>query len=65
MEKVKLIKIAMIEKNIKNFSELATIMGEKRQNVQMFMKTLQTGKPREESLMKYSKVLDIPIEKLK
>ena len=65
MEKAKLIKIAMVKKNIKNFSELATIMGEKRQNVQMFMKTLQTGKPREETLNKYAKVLDIPVEKLK
>lgn len=65
MEKLKRLKIAMIEKGIKNYSELGNLLGISRQEVHSFTKTLQTGKPKEETLQKYADVLGITVDKLK
>lgn len=65
MEKLKRLKIAMIEKGIKSYSELGTLLGISRQEVHSFTKTLQTGKPKEETLQKYADVLGITVDKLK
>ena len=62
--RAKILKKAMEEKKIR-YTDLAEKLNVPASTVTIFFKTLQTGRPRKETLQKYCDILEVNIEDLK